>query len=490
MSQKPTPEQQAYIDCASDQKNKAVDAKAGTGKTTTACLLGDAYPNKIFKIAVFASKNAKEMQEKLPSNMEGTTFHSMCGKWIKGRRPVLLDGSGVRSAHAKKVPQIILETIPDYDYRKVDRSDPMNATLYDNVTSLADIVDKMKNTYPDAAPTTKEVIELAEYHQIEYVDNPEIFANYAIKVLELSDYDRKSMDFSDMLRFPYLDNSLQPNCDIFIGDEVQDSTPIRIAIMKKIAKMGVTVHGLGDEDQGIFVFTGASLDSFKDFVKEIDATIMPLTVNFRCSKAVIREAQKIVPDIKYWDGAPEGEVKVINPEDFGKMMQPGDCAIARYNKIIIPAVFKLLRQGKKATIQGADFGKQIVKIIKGVKAQDMADFNHKLANLEERAYSKCSTELGKTIVEDKFATIGYFADNSKTVQEMITMVESLFSDKTISPYVFSTAHKAKGLEWNNVFILDHQNFKATQATQPWQLTTERRLEYVAKTRAKMNMYYS
>ena len=38
MSNKPTPQQQAYIDCASDGKNKAVDAKAGTGKTTT-CLL-------------------------------------------------------------------------------------------------------------------------------------------------------------------------------------------------------------------------------------------------------------------------------------------------------------------------------------------------------------------------------------------------------------------------------------------------------------------
>ena len=81
MSFKPTEEQQAYLDMAGDNINIALDAKAGCGKTATACLLGDAYPNQKIEIKVFNNKNAKEMNERLPSNMDGSTFHSMCGKW-------------------------------------------------------------------------------------------------------------------------------------------------------------------------------------------------------------------------------------------------------------------------------------------------------------------------------------------------------------------------------------------------------------------------
>lgn len=483
---KPTEEQQNYLDASGLGKNIVLRARAGTGKTATAKLLGARHSDKSIRIAVFNSRNAIEMQKTLPSNMIGSTFHSMCGKWIFGKKT--LQAGDRFSGHKAKVPSLVLDNIPEYDYRTVARDDEKNREMYDNVSALADCVSLLKNTFPEDYPSEKEVIDLCAFHQITFLDSNESFANNCIKILKISDGHRQSIDFDDMIRFPVIDKKIKPDCDIFVGDEIQDSTPIRIHLLKMMASLGVEVHAPGDDWQGIYVFTGASMRSVEDVTEALNADVMPLTINFRCSKAVIREAQKIVPDIKYFDESPEGLVKVIDPKEFGTIMQPGDCAIARFNKVIIPKVFALLREGKKATIQGADFGKQLVRLIKSVKANTVEEFNQRLAKMEERDLAKCTTDFGKQVIEDKYATIAYFVDNSNTIEKAITLVEELFSNKN-SPYTFSTAHKSKGLEWTNTFILDNENFCAPQAKLPWQVECEKRLEYVAKTRARLNMYY-
>ena len=102
MSYKPTEEQQNYLNAAGKGNNIVLMARAGCGKTATACLLGESLPKKRIRIAVFNNKNAKEMQEKLPSNMDGSTFHRMCGSWFGFKRPKLLDGDQC-NGHKKKV---------------------------------------------------------------------------------------------------------------------------------------------------------------------------------------------------------------------------------------------------------------------------------------------------------------------------------------------------------------------------------------------------
>ena len=54
----------------------------------------------------------------------------------------------------------------------------------------------------------------------------------------------------------------------------------------------------------------------------------------------------------------------------------------------------------------------------------------------------------------------------------------------------STMHRSKGLEWKNVFIIDCVEgiYPFEKATKPEQIEEERRLFYVAMTRAKDNLY--
>jgi superfamily I DNA/RNA helicase len=52
-----------------------------------------------------------------------------------------------------------------------------------------------------------------------------------------------------------------------------------------------------------------------------------------------------------------------------------------------------------------------------------------------------------------------------------------------------TVHKAKGLEWNRVYILDEFLMPSKYARQAWQQQQETNLQYVAVTRAKQELKF-
>ena len=69
-------------------------------------------------------------------------------------------------------------------------------------------------------------------------------------------------------------------------------------------------------------------------------------------------------------------------------------------------------------------------------------------------------------------------------------IEQLFDEKRRGLLTLSTIHKAKGLEWPTVFILDARTLMPSKWAQlPWQKVQERNLQYVAVTRAKLNCFY-
>ncbi len=66
------------------------------------------------------------------------------------------------------------------------------------------------------------------------------------------------------------------------------------------------------------------------------------------------------------------------------------------------------------------------------------------------------------------------------------------SDKETDYLTLSTIHSAKGLEWHSVFIIHAVEgfFPSPQSYQKIEsLEEERRLMYVASTRAKQNLYF-
>jgi DNA helicase-2/ATP-dependent DNA helicase PcrA len=312
----------------------------------------------------------------------------------------------------------------------------------------------------------------------------------AIDFLLTSDEDTKELDYNDMVRLPIISGLIRANFDEFFLDEAQDNTPISNELLKQVRKQGCSVTCCGDDFQAIMGFCGADSNSLNNIITAIEPEIMPLTVNFRCGKNIIAEAQRFVPDIKAWDSSPDGVVSYSKTDDFMKKFSNGDCALSRFNRVIIPICFRLIREGKKATIQGRDFGSMLKALVAGFKATSIDGFYEAIDKWKDRQLEKSKSLSVSDAIEDKFECLKHFADNSDTVEQIATTIDNIFSDKETEGLKLSTAHRSKGLEWNNVFILDSNNFMQTRPTdQAWNVQQLRNLFYVAITRSKKELTY-
>ena len=77
---------------------------------------------------------------------------------------------------------------------------------------------------------------------------------------------------------------------------------------------------------------------------------------------------------------------------------------------------------------------------------------------------------------------------TQTIKELIEKVKKMFegSSNSIS---LCTIHKSKGLEADTVFVLNESLIPSKFAKSKEQLAQEQNLKYVARTRAKENMYF-
>ena len=84
-------------------------------------------------------------------------------------------------------------------------------------------------------------------------------------------------------------------------------------------------------------------------------------------------------------------------------------------------------------------------------------------------------------------TKNYLAKKSNSVVDLKHNIRIIFTDD-IQGIVLSTIHKIKGLEANRVFIV-RPDLLPMQTSKAWQAIQEKNLEYVAITRAKLELVY-
>ena len=124
-----------------------------------------------------------------------------------------------------------------------------------------------------------------ERDKLEAID---IAINQYKKVYEL-------IDFTDMLEKFLEKGSIQNKLDVIFIDEAQDLSKIQWDMIEKIEKdNGCDVWIAGDDDQAIFGWAGADVDSFIDW----DATEMPLKQSVRVPKTVQQKALSIISRVK------------------------------------------------------------------------------------------------------------------------------------------------------------------------------------------------
>lgn len=482
MNFKPSPYQQAVIDeVVKGSTNILVGAKAGSGKTATLKMIVGNIPRgkKILMIA-FSKHIVNELKQKLPSGIDISTSHSLGMKVIntQGRAKVnSYKFNDVLKEYSKRWERGGSDYIAEYDERR-ERQEVIR-----KLTSVARV---------NLVTNIEELNQLALKHGVNLWST---VAEDILNIIKILDRDKNQIDFNDMIRFPAISNHYQfPKYDFVLIDECQDLNKAQQILMQKVLANGRFV-AVGDPHQAIYGFAGADAESFESLAKIPNTKQMPLNVCYRCSKNIIKETQKIVPDIEWFDGNGDG---VVNFNAKVADIQVGDMVLCRTTMPLVKLCYRFIGNDIPAYIKGRDIGQNMINFIKKSKKNSLRQLSSWMdeqvdkerVKLSKRYQSLSPTEIDEITslvnLREKVAIINLIIDNNGTVISIGTLIqkiESIFNDQG-NGICLSTVHKSKGLEADRVFIIEPSKMPHPMAKLPWQRVQEMNIKYVAYTRAK------
>lgn len=306
------------------------------------------------------------------------------------------------------------------------------------------------------------------------------------------------IDYADMLYLPILWKlTLFGNAWVIV-DEAQDSNPVRRCLaymaMSKHPRFPGRLIAVGDPKQSIMGFTGATSDAIERIKAKFRAIELPLTVSYRCPKAVARRAQGIVPYFEVHEDAPEGEELDLKLDDAIPLLGARDAILCRNSAPLVGLAYKLMSQGIACRLLGSEIGQGLIELIDQMGARTVDGLMDKLEAYRERETTKLrkkEEDVKANAVEDRVSCIFTFAETmregERTISALVKRIENLFADKT-GVLTLCTAHKSKGKEWPNVAILEPELMPG-RARKDWQADQEQNLIYVAITRAQERLIW-
>jgi superfamily I DNA/RNA helicase len=303
---------------------------------------------------------------------------------------------------------------------------------------------------------------------------------------------RHTIDFDDMLYLPTVCGASFFKNDWVFVDEAQDVSLIQRAMLRRaLSPNGGRLVAVGDPHQAIYGFRGADSDSLDNIQAEFDAIKLPLSISYRCPRKVVELAQQYVSHIESAPDAPEGTYQHQGTEWKAETINENDAILCRNNAPLVALAYRLIREGKPVRLLGRDIGAGLVSLIKRLKAKSLQDLDRKLEAWKEHETEKLLARQREDLaagLNDKVETLRVFMDvaDPQTVPGVIDAIYRLFSSSKGT--VLSTVHKAKGMEWDTVYLLNRDALMPSRwARQEWQKRQEINLIYVALTRAKSTL---
>ncbi len=243
--------------------------------------------------------------------------------------------------------------------------------------------------------------------------------------------------YDDMLWLPLILNARLPQYDWLCIDEAQDTNPVRHEMVKRMMHAKSRAMFVGDNFQSIYGFAGASSDSLDLIERDFSCKVFPMTVTFRCSKAVVALAQRLVPDYKAAEGNAEGEVLSISEAEFNKIdLVPGqDAIICRNTRPLITVAYNLIKRGIAAHIEGREIGKGLLALttrwstIKTIPAlmSKLSEWRDREVAKMTAAKQEMQAEALADRVEAVFAIIEGLPKGA-SLTDLRSKIDSMFSD--------------------------------------------------------------
>lgn len=461
-----TDQQKEILESVQKYKSIKINAFAGTGKTTTLKLISDTYKEKKILYLAFNSAIKNEASSIFPNNTYIKTTH------------------GLAFGAIKKNTTIDLNKITNY--RAIDISKEFEISYNQAVGAL--------KIFENFCNSTKAEIEPKD---IEHKTAKNIFDRMLIS--------KMNPTHAFYLKYYYLLISSQQiqqfNYDIIMLDEAQDTNEVTLGIFEALSSK-VKIY-VGDEHQQIYSFRGSknALSKIKSDKK------LYLSCSFRFNNSIANYANILLKNFK------NEAVTIDTLEEKKDDIIETNGYISRTNAQLISIISNRIENRKPfVTVRDPNeiFNLTIEvhyiltnkksevkrnRFLKDFTSEDeILDYANEVDDYELKSALKMAKEYKEKVFEFKEISEKFYSawKNRKM---------NGFDKRTHEILFLTTAHTAKGLEWDKVTIADDftdfadlivdlgcddlKQFQEEQNHLPNQeLVDEFNLFYVAVTRAK------
>ena len=262
-------------------------APAGSGKTRVLTerarlLIRSGVPPESLLLVAFNNRAREEMQNRttdLP-DLQVLTLNALGLAIVNGTRGFANTGASRSTLKDNEVSRLIKEMA---DIPRTRNADPVSSW----VEALSTVRLGLQDPQKVEASYGGEIDGFASF-----------FPRYRAKLesLQLLDFDEMIYGAIElMLSDPRLRAQNQKRARVVLADEFQDLNPAHILLLRLLSEPGLGVFGVGDDDQTIYGYSGASpewLVRFNDFVP--GSQHHALQVNYRCPAPVVRAAANLL----------------------------------------------------------------------------------------------------------------------------------------------------------------------------------------------------
>lgn len=520
-------EQELLIDWAvNGSGNAVVIARAGCGKSTSLTYMASQAPEKLIFQTSYGKESVKDLQSKILVG-ECSTIHSAGFRNMRqdrqGGGAIVMDNK-ITWERIGQAKESFLVWVTD-DVRRFNNAAISWATHDDQTDIIAGVLEWLKNTAPNAR-TLKEVFgvalntlkkgsgECCVTWNFEELHKPEVNIQQVIMIVamlvkqvceitETAYLDKKAIfrcDFNDQLWIPVRTGTIKKRYELIFADEVQDCNACMLELLLGLLLPSGRMCMIGDPMQSLYGFRGADPDAIPRMIKLLNAQVFKLTVTRRCPLSVVAGVQHIVPDFQAAPGAVEGINDDILYDAMIGMVKPGDFVLSRTNKDLVGACIGLLAEKIKSYIVGRDVGIKLKNMLKKIegrhKFQSVSEMVDRITTwamnqidtltAEKNLSEKQKTDQAEDIMDQRRVFTLFAGEcNEDNPKEIYGIIEGMFADPDSNKKDFvacSTCHRAKGLEAENVYVLEY-SFRRPQDA------CEDRIRYVCETRSKHALYH-
>lgn len=331
----------------------------------------------------------------------------------------------------------------------------------------------------------------------EHPDLPTLWAEFIVIREQTYSNTKKEIDFIDMIYLPVREELKIPVAPTYLLiDEAQDLNLAQHLFVDLLLAQGDIEKwvAVGDRNQSIYGFSGAYGASFDRFKIKENVIELPLGVCYRCPSLVIDEANKVYNVMEGFKEE-EGVVGIVLDSE---LIKDGAMVVCRNTDPLINLYFELLSHNRKVYMKGEDIIGGITRFLKPYLYKTVTEAKNKIASEMARLegiQNKSDDERFKYFrLKQNFTNFTLLISNleigNDKVEVVLQSLKKMFEEiPDADAITLCTIHKSKGLEADIVYILDEYLIPSKFAKSPMQLEQEKNLKYVARTRAKKELYY-